>query len=115
MPAFSLLQPRFSIRALLVVMTLFALFFGYHLSWIHQRRAVLASSGYGELTPVQLAPPDTIVLHTPQAPGLLWVFGEEGYSFVRIDARIESQEYQRVRALFPESTVIAYIPFPDSP
>lgn len=115
MPSLSFLRPRFSIRALLVVMTLLALFFGYHLSWIHQRRAVLASSGYGELTEVQLAPPNTIVLHAPQAPGLLWMFGEEGYSFVRIDALAGSREYQRVSALFPESTVLAIIPFPEQP
>lgn len=61
---------RFSIRALLVVMTLLALFLGYHLSWIHQRRAVLASSGDGELTEVQLAPPKYNRIAYPAGSGL---------------------------------------------
>jgi hypothetical protein len=104
---------RYSIRALLVAMTLLALFLGYHLHWIGQRRAMIAS---GAVTPFPI-----VGIKQPRAPGMLALFGEPGYGAIsamkNVNAKSRRSPYvvemresldsdetsSRARQLFPEA------------
>lgn len=92
----SLLKPplRFSIRAILVLMTLFAIFLWYHIDWISKRRAAFDAFVVGD-------PFDEPV----PAPALLKLFGAKGYKklWVAGDAWFQESERDRLRALFPEA------------
>jgi hypothetical protein len=63
---------QFRVRALLVLVTLCVIFFGWEFNWKNQRQAFLrhnvAFSG----------------IPHPKAPGLLWIVGETGYNNVEI-------------------------------
>jgi hypothetical protein len=97
---------RFSLRTLFVVVTVFCVWLGYNLNWLRQRRAVIQDS-----QSIQL------IMEPRSAPGLLWVFGEQGYQqliphyytsawdppFSPADLRELRLERQRLRALFPEA------------
>ena len=61
----------FSLRTLLVVVTLIGCWLGYQLNWIRQRHALLKSNT------VRLRH-DYFLFDAPPAPGLLWIFGEQG-------------------------------------
>jgi hypothetical protein len=97
---------RYSLRALLALMTLFALFFWYHINWIQRRRAATSYAGV-------TANPSSDSFHPPPAPGLLWMFGEQGYQSVSISSQDRQWEAEQLRALFPESDVVEFIPFPE--
>jgi len=98
MPSFSFLRFRYSLRALLVLMTAFALFLGYHLNWIHQRRAAIDS---GSLLAVEYSGD-----LSPPGPGLLWLFNERGYDTVFVPNDSEDT-LKRARALFPEANFVS--------
>jgi hypothetical protein len=97
---------RFSLRTLFVVVTVFCVWLGYNLNWLRQRRAVIQDS-----RSIQL------IMEPHSAPGLLWVFGEQGYQqivhhyytsawdlpFSPTDIRELRLERQRLRVLFPEA------------
>jgi len=91
-------RARFTVRALLVLMTLLALFFWYHINWIQQRRTAIAS---GSLAAFE-GPGETIT----SPPGLLRLFGEQGYSRVLVDVSSD-EELEPTRLLFPEAEVVA--------
>jgi hypothetical protein len=82
-----------------VGVTGFAFFVGYHVNWIRQRHDFLRV----HQEPVRGKP----ILWDgtfPEAPGLLWLFGEE--ACWGIDLSSEDQEIRdRVRRLFPESRI----------
>ncbi|WP_428304034.1 hypothetical protein [Lacipirellula sp.] len=87
---------RFSIRAMLVVMTLLALWCGYGMNWIRQRREFMDSdimTGIGG--------------HT-RAPGLLFLLGERGYSILHVDFEEGDPKIGRIQALFPEAECMGY-------
>lgn len=78
-------------------MTLFAIFFWYHISWIKQRRAALES---GEIF--------TVSGQRVSAPFLLSLCGEAGYEQVYSLAPSEEQiaaKESRLSALFPEAEI----------
>jgi hypothetical protein len=106
--SFQATKPRFrySLRAMLVLMTLFALFFWYHINWIQQRRAAISYAGV-------TATPSSDSFHPPPAPGLLWMFGEQGYQSVSISTEDRQWEAAHLHALFPESDIVEFIPFPE--
>ena len=83
---------------LLVLMTALALFLGYHLNWIQQRRAVLESDAVS-------VSESHDSFHRPAAPGLLWMFGEQGYQTIGIIGDSNREEAERLHALFPEGNV----------
>ena len=89
---------RFSIRAILVTMTLFALFLGYHLSWIQQRRTAIAS-GSINLEEDAFAPSLRL------GPGLLWMFGERGYEYIELKGGVNQVEAERFKGIFPEANI----------
>lgn len=103
------LRPRFTLRAVLVAMTLVALFLGYHLNWIRQRRAAIANGA---------ALPTFNLMQSsfpPDAPGLLGIFGERGYNEFTITYRDpihRERERSRVAKLFPEAEAVYATPLP---
>ncbi|QDT76010.1 hypothetical protein [Lacipirellula limnantheis] len=97
----SFIRFRYSLRALLVVMTLLALFFWYHIDWIKQRRASLAQENiksFGQ------SPNDA----QPSAPGLLWLFGEPGYGNITVENGDGSVDVEQLQNLFPESGMMVF-------
>jgi hypothetical protein len=93
-----LLRPRFTLRAVLVVMTLACLWCGYSLNWIRQRHVIFKEG----LSPRGSFAEDTL---TP-APAFLWLFGEQGVTRIVVDTSLISEsERQRVRRLFPEAEI----------
>jgi hypothetical protein len=102
MPSFSFLRPRFSLRALLVVMTLFALFFGYHWNWIRQRRSALETGWI-------IDEPNPFLDREPVAPGLLPLFGEKGHSGIQVRDNLGGDRqiiHRHAKSLFPEAKLI---------
>jgi hypothetical protein len=79
-------------------MTFPAFFSWYHLDWIQQRRAVLESDAVSALESHDS-------FHRPTAPGLLWMFGEQGYQTIGINGDSNREEAERLHALFPEGHV----------
>jgi hypothetical protein len=92
---------RFSLRTLFVVVTLaggMAAFVGYNLNWIRQRHEFSAID-----EPIWAFPKwDSI------APGMLWIFGEDGCDamIVACSSIEDATEKRRgIRRLFPECEV----------
>jgi hypothetical protein len=100
---------RYSLRTLFVVVTLFALWMGYHLNWIRQRRD---ARKWIEAHPVG----GSIGYHAERRPDIswsLWILGEKAEQIVIMVGeadRDEREEYidrvQNVITLFPESQVV---------
>lgn len=83
---------------MLVAMTVLAVFLWYHVNWIQQRRAALEDGWIAEYS--------TATLPTPSAPGLLWLFGEQGYSYLIVDATAEHPAAAaEASPLFPEAVI----------
>lgn len=93
---------RFSIRAILVVMTLLALWCGYSMNWIRQRREVMAS---GVVSPHSRG-------RAVSAPQLLGLFGEAGYARLKVNLQFNDPEFSRTQSLFPEAVLDGILPFP---
>lgn len=92
-------------------MTCFAMFFGYQLNWIQQRREVLASnyaSAISQSTAGGTRPAN------PDAPGLLPLFGHAGVYAIAVTCESEkwANESQRIGKLFPEAKLIQVQPAP---
>jgi hypothetical protein len=90
-------RPRFSLRTLLVLVTVFGCWLGYQLNWIRQRHEFFEQHSYKGLE--QLA-----VELTPRAPGMLWLFGEKGKKVIMV-SRLHWDDAVRAKKLFPESDV----------
>ena len=86
---------RFTIRALLVLMTLLAIWLGYSMNWIRQRRQLIESGVVTPYIPSNGA-------HTV-TPGWLGILGERGYTHLMIDVPHGNAEFHRIQALFPEA------------
>lgn len=105
---------RFGLLALFVAVSVLGIFLGwlgYQLTWIRQRRSLVAD--FPKWTAFEGQPGTSMA--QPDAPGLLWAFGEDGYSRVMLALRdgdaeqnAETQaELQNARRLFPEAVVMA--------
>ena len=117
---------RFSLRTLFVIVTLVALWLGYELNWIRERRKFLNAPGVFESTSIDTLGPNFVIppplVPPPRAPGMLRLFGERGV--VAIEIPIERQlfdeslssdcykEVQRARRLFPEALAVDAYPVP---
>ena len=104
------LPRRFSLRALLVAMTVVALVWGYQWRWIRQRRGVRQESHIrcldNSITEISLI---LRGLDEAPAPGLLGWLGERGEVTIIIRVADDTEwerERRRVSSLFPEADVI---------
>jgi hypothetical protein len=102
---------RFSLRTMFVVVTVLAIWLGYHINWARQRRDALSSGRFtgDRVLATGMAPalPKMVT-----APGLLWLLGEPGYVSIvmavpeRVPLKLtaaEQSEFDRVARLFPEA------------
>jgi hypothetical protein len=96
--------PRFSIRTMLVMLTLLCIVLGwakYQFNWIAQR--------YSAMRNQRVSTPNFGGSNATTAPGLLWVFGERGYRDLYVTTRSEEptpseiEELERMKLLFPEA------------
>lgn len=97
-----LVRLRFTLRAMLVAMTLLALFLGHHLNWIHQRRDALRSGWIEDA-------PDPFLEREPDAPALLRLFGEAGHSGIYVKDNLDGDRqviHRKAKALFPEAKLL---------
>ena len=102
---------RFSLRTLLIVVTVLSCWLGYHLNWIRQRNQALRDT--------QVANADTAKDFSgflgsgepgrPIAPSWLYLFGERGVTSINIwmtaDQEADRKKVEEFRRLFPESRV----------
>jgi len=92
--------PRYSLRTLLIAITVFAVWLGwvdYQLNWIRQRHRFLAEKQIGRVT--MIGHPHGYV--PPDCPLSLRIFGER-----RCKAIVVAQEDEaEARSLFPEAEV----------
>ena len=96
------LKLRFSIRALLALMTLLALFLAYHLNWIRQRRAAIDS---GVVTiRAHVAQPWMQLPRAPQPSRILQLFGEETYAALWVNEKA-GEDLAAMASLFPEANL----------
>src|SRR5690242_447185 len=97
---------RFSLRTLFVLLTLVACWLGYELNWIRLRHAALTSGIVEEANDPFAGLPQTTA-----APGMLWLFGENGYvglSMPLLGEETTPEEDELLTALeelFPEASI----------
>jgi len=101
--------PRYGLRTLFVVVTVLAVFIGYHVNWIRQRHDFLKAE-----TIAREATGDYSSGIEIPAPAVLRLFGETGWSgvFIVVDGpsareltELDIQKLARARSLFPESVI----------
>jgi hypothetical protein len=100
---------QFSLRTLLIVVTLFAIVCAY-VSWqmrivAVERRDAAAKYPTWETLPTP-ANYQGMIRERPAAPWPLCWFGEEGYALMVLPANIPHDEIERLRKLFPEALVL---------
>jgi hypothetical protein len=96
---------RYSIRTLLVAVTIFCAWLSYQLNWIQQREAV-ASEHQMVAQMLNLAGGKfSYALPRPNAPWPLRWMGADGYAAVIVEAGVPEFEITRIQTLFAEATV----------
>jgi hypothetical protein len=87
---------RFSLRTMLVLVTLVCVvcgYLGWALNWKRQRNVVLMQLPLAEIGDIS------------DAPLLLRLFGVDGVKYVLVSKSVLKQDLDRMRALFPEAEV----------
>jgi hypothetical protein len=109
---------RFSLRTLFVVVTVFAIaagWIGRSLDWMRQRHEAVeqwVASTEDDFSVDR----NGLIVEPPvrNAPGMLWVFGEPGYAWIKLSFPIrhgweltddQQSEVERIKKLFPEARV----------
>ncbi len=86
---------RFGLRSLFIFVTLVALWAAYSANWIRERREFVRKL---ESDPFAIARFDSAFY----APGLLWLFGEDGVESIVLQSETDTAEARR---LFPEAQI----------
>ncbi len=86
---------RFGLRSLFIFVTLVAVWAAYSANWIRERREFVSKL---ESDPFAIARFDSALY----APGLLWLFGEDGVESIVLLNETDAAEARR---LFPEAQV----------
>lgn len=89
---------RFTLRTMFVVLTAFSLWLGYEANWMRQRRAYLSIAEVYDLSETF----GKTAADRPRAPGLLWLFGEQGVKYLVVMRRSPA-DFSRAAKLFPEA------------
>jgi hypothetical protein len=96
---------RFSLRTMFVLVTAVALWLGWELNIVRQRRAALDELGNNQavhvFTDIQLDTSEGRV----GVPKLRMLLGDQPVALIRFDAGQPESELSRVKELFPESDV----------
>ena len=119
---------QFSVRALLVCITICACVFAYEFNWIRKRRAFLVhQEALGHTFSQKTAEIDyslprvEILSRTVASPGILWWFGEKSLSSLDVAVVVDDklldltcdilsyEEVQVARLLFPEAQLVVGI------
>ena len=108
----------FSLRTLFIVVTVFGCWLGYSLNWIKQRHAFIADEVLvRERHPTHDTWSASLAGRSktpPRAPGMLWIFGEDGWSSLEVLAEavtvdeLTDHDWDRImeaRSLFPEAKI----------
>jgi hypothetical protein len=95
-------RPRFTLRGLLVAITLLACWLGYSANWMRQRRAVLRT---GKVLSELTLPNRGLEV---SAPFTLRILGEPGHRQLLVAPLLwnDHDEQKRIRELFPEAKVV---------
>jgi hypothetical protein len=100
---------RFSLRTLFVLTTAVAVLVGwvvYERDWVRQRHQFLREQ---ELAAGPPSPGAAVLILLTDAPGQLWMFGEDGYATVDVyvdeTAPGAAATIDRARRLFPEAMI----------
>ena len=97
---------------MLVTVTILAAFVAYHVNWIRERHRLLSDANRAKLA--KRIPTSVFSSEAMRAPGLLWLFGESGWSVVTVvldgpsDNELTEADLRRVataRHLFPEAEI----------
>jgi hypothetical protein len=91
---------RYSLRTLFVVVTLFACWLAYSLTWVRQRHEFLSTES-----------PQAIVFDGEMAalpPGMLWILNEQGVGRIIIlsNGPASSELVRAAKRLFPEAELL---------
>lgn len=103
---------RWSLRTLFVVVTLFSVWLGWSLNWIHQRHLAAIEFDFDSTVvddPYPAIDPFSFVIRG-RAPWQLWLFGEQGYSEIVLAPHMRPvmptiEDRDRIRKIFPEAKV----------
>ena len=113
---------------MLLLVTVFAAFLAYHVNWISQRHEVLVQNQCDSASIAKARADQSALLArlgatplapdpVPNAPGMLWLFGEQGQYKVTLQFKSnvvyapdnlgdgEEEVVDRVKRLFPEAIV----------
>lgn len=111
---------RFSIRSILVMMTLFAIFLCYHLMWIQQRHYERAEFEQYRAAKKDVAGrevmhkhPAVLAIASGRLPLLLKLFGESPQTVIEknwMDESTWAGEHDRLEAMFPEAVILMNTP-----
>jgi hypothetical protein len=100
-----MLLPRFSLRTMLVAVTVACValsWTGYQLNWIRERRKALARNQYYEVLHSRVR---DILANWPSAPWTIRIFGEKGVYELVVFPEVTDSELERLKHLFPEADV----------
>jgi hypothetical protein len=104
--------PRYSLRTLLIIVTLIGCWLGYQLKWIRDRRQFLQDQDV-ILNAHDVGPAGELAGDKkPRPPGMLWMFSEPGYKFVNV--WVNSHDFDNLSAADHKSIEEALHLFPES-
>jgi hypothetical protein len=98
---------QFGLGPMLLLVTVVAAFLAYHVNWIRQRRDFLKLNNATALEH-DFTREDPELWEPVSAPGLLWLFGEEGQCGLRIvimDEAANADDRDKAQRLFPEAII----------
>ena len=104
---------RYRLRTLLIFVTLFCIWLGYHLHWVRQRRSALTwidnQAAFWDDMPIQQG-----VFPGGSSPWRLHVLGAEGVKSISVVVYKEDEAARKreLDRLFPEAQVNVYTPGP---
>jgi hypothetical protein len=98
---------RFSLRTMLVLVTLVCVYLGWAMDWRRQREAAWMISTKGQMR--NLGPGEYHIAGGSQPPFQLRLFGVKGANSIYMNRSATNDEKQKLRVLFPEARIVIYL------